>query len=145
MSKEIIVKIVKIKDIAQALPSVPLDTAIYTPRFKVIVFELYKMIEDESSVIKLTHDIMAPAKIPLNIIGMVIFKNVFSLLDPKEIAASSIEIGICCKVATEDRIVYGILLITMETTIIAAVPVSTRGPLENPITKAIPITEPGII
>ena len=138
MSKEIIVKIVKIKDIAQALPSVPLDTAIYTPRFKVIVFELYKMIEDESSVIKLTHDIMAPAKIPLNIIGMVIFKNVFSLLYP-------IEIGICCKVATEDRIVYGILLITMETTIIAAVPVSTRGPLENPITKAIPITEPGII
>ena len=59
----------------------------------------------DSSVIIVTQDIIAPDRIPLAIIGTVILKKAFSLLEPKEIAASSIDIEICCRVAVEDLIV----------------------------------------
>ena len=88
---------------------------------------------------------IAPDKIPFAIIGTVIVKNALSLEEPSEIAASSIDIGICCNVATEDRIVYGIRLITKAIIMIATVPVKASGFEENDIANAIPTTEPGMI
>ena len=44
----------------------------------------------DSSVIMVTQDIIAPDRIPLAIIGTVILKKAFSLLEPKEIAAGTL-------------------------------------------------------
>src|SRR5690554_411499 len=92
-----------------------------------------------------TQDNIAPAITPVAIIGIVILKNVFSFEAPKLMDASSIVIGICCNIATEDRIVYGILRMTRAITIIKTVPVSTNGCLLNAITSPIPTTDPGMI
>ena len=76
---------------------------------------------------------------------VVILKNDFIFVAPREIAASSILIGICCKIATEDRIVYGSLRMTSAMTIISIVPLINNGGLLKPINKAIPNTVPGTI
>ena len=51
------------------------------------------MIEEDSSVIRVTQLMMAPERMPLNIMGTVILKRVLALLAPKEMAASSTEMG----------------------------------------------------
>ena len=87
---------------------------------------------------------MAPAKIPLNIMGIVILTSVLNLLAPRDSAASSMEIGICDSMATEDLMVYGILLTHMAMTMIAAVPTSGRYRLLNARIMEIPTTAPGM-
>ena len=87
---------------------------------------------------------IAPAKIPLAIIGTVILKKVFSLEVPNEIAASSMVIGICWSTAIDDRIVDGTLRMVIAMTIIAMVAVNTNGFWLKLVTSAIPTTEPGI-
>ena len=61
--------------------------------------------ELDNSVSIVIHDTIAPEMMPLIIIGTVILRNVFSLEQPRLSAASSTVKGICCKVATELRIV----------------------------------------
>ena len=91
------------------------------------------MIAVESSLIIVTQLRIAPETIPAVIIGTVILKNDFIFVAPREIAASSILIGICCKIATEDRIVYGSLRMTSAMTIISIVPLISNGGLLKPI------------
>ena len=55
----------------------------------------------DNSVIIVTQDIIAPDKMPLAIIGTVILKKAFNLLEPNDIAASSTEIEICWSVAVK--------------------------------------------
>ena len=88
---------------------------------------------------------IAPDRIPLAIIGTVIPKNVLILEAPRLREASSTEREICCKVATEERMVYGILRMTRAMIMMATVPVRTKGLLLKLITRAIPTTEPGIM
>ena len=59
----------------------------------------------DSSVMMAIQLSSAPEMIPLAIMGMVTLKKAFSLLLPREMAASSMDMGICCKVATEERMV----------------------------------------
>ena len=103
------------------------------------------MIDAESSVIMATQLKIAPATIPLAIIGVVIRKKVFIFEAPKLIAASSVVIGICWSTATLLRIVYGVRRIHMAIIIIAMEPVSTILPELKVIASAMPTTEPGII
>jgi len=63
------------------------------------------MIPEDSSVIILIQESRAPERIPLIIMGMVTAKKAFILLLPREIAASSMDMGICCKIAMEERMV----------------------------------------
>ena len=112
---------------------------------KVIVRLLYRMIELDNSVTMDTQLRIAPEMIPLDIIGTVIFTNVLSLEDPRLIAASSMLRGICISVALAERMEYGIRLMVNETIMIAIVPVRTKGGLLNAITKAMPMTDPGMI
>jgi hypothetical protein len=93
----------------------------------VIVRALYKIIAVASSVMMVTQLKIAPAIIPLPIIGIVINANVFSFEEPRLIEASSMVIGICCKIATDERIVYGMRRMTKATTIMVTVPVKTTG------------------
>ena len=106
---------------------------------------LYKIIAVDNSVMIVTQLKIAPDNMPFDIIGTVIVKNALSFDEPKLMAASSIDIGICCNIATEDLIVYGILLIHKAITMMIAVPVNTNGLVLNPNTKAIPTTDPGMI
>ena len=116
----------------------------------VLVLTLYKRIEVESSEIIVTHDKIAPEMIPESIIGVVILVKVLRRLLPKLSAASSMLGEICCKLATEDRIVYGSLLTDKDMIKMKAVPVIIRKPLPkipvlNEEIKAIPRTVPGTI
>ena len=65
---------------------------------------MYSKIAEASSEIMVIHDKIAPEMIPADIMGMVILQNVLILLAPSDRAASSIVMGICCKVATLERI-----------------------------------------
>ena len=85
------------------------------------------MIELESSVRMVIQETIAPEMIPRIIIGTVILMKVWNLLQPRLSAASSTVSGICCRVATELRIVYGILRIAIAMIMIAIVPVRTSG------------------
>lgn len=78
--------------------------------------------DEDNSVITETQLRIAPAIIPLLIIGTVIRKKVFGFEVPRLIAASSILSGICCNVATLLRIVYGIRRIHIAMIMIAAYP-----------------------
>ncbi len=98
----------------------------------------------------MTQDRMAPEIIPDSIIGVVILAKVLRRLLPKLSAASSILGAICCKLATDERIVYGNLLTDRDIIKMKAVPVIIRNPLPNrPVLKeemkAIPRTVPGTI
>ena len=62
--------------------------------------------DDESSVMMETQLRMDPAIMPVAIIGTVIIRKVFCLELPRLMDASSTLIGICCKVAVDDLIVY---------------------------------------
>ena len=66
------------------------------------------------------------------------------MLAPRDSAASSIDSGICERMATEDLMVYGILLTHMAMTIIAAVPTRGRYLLLNASIIEIPTTAPGM-
>ena len=101
--------------------------------------------EEESSVITETQLRIAPAIMPLLIIGTVIRKNVFGFEVPRLMAASSILRGICCSVATLLRIVYGILRIHIAIIIIAAVPVKVSHPDLKLTIRAMPTTDPGMM
>ena len=101
--------------------------------------------DEDNSVITETQLRIAPAIIPLLIIGTVIRKKVFGFEVPRLIAASSILSGICCNVATLLRIVYGIRRIHIAMIMIAAVPVQVSQPDLKLTINAIPTTEPGII
>ena len=101
--------------------------------------------ELESSVTMATQLRIAPDRMPLDIIGTVILTKVFSLEAPKLMAASSMLMGICISVAVADRMVYGIRRMTKEISMIVTVPVSANGGLPNAITRAIPMTEPGMM
>ena len=94
---------------------------------------------------RVTQLMTAPANTPLNIIGIVTFTRVLTLPAPKDSAASSIEIGIWDRIATEDLIVYGILLIHIDTIIIVAVHTSGSTGLLNARIREIPTTAPGMI
>ena len=98
--------------------------------------------DDESSVIRVTQLMMAPANIPLNIIGMVTLTRVLNLPAPKDSAASSMDSGIWERIATEDLMVYGILLTHMAMTMMAAVPTSGRYLLLKARIIEIPTTAP---
>ena len=117
----------------------------YAPMVRVMVLFVRRMIALETSVIMATKDSMAPEIIPGLIIGTVILPKVFSFEAPREIAASSIDIGICIKVAVADLVVYGSLLTMHATIMIMMVPDIATGGLLNDVSIAIPITEPGMI
>ena len=59
----------------------------------------------DSSEIIVTQLKMAPATMPEDIMGTVILKKVFIFVLPRDRAASSMVMGIWCKIATEERIV----------------------------------------
>lgn len=71
----------------------------------VFVFPVYRIIAVDNSVIIVTQLNIAPDTIPLAIMGMVMAKNVFILEVPRLMDASSMVMGICCKIATLDRMV----------------------------------------
>lgn len=77
----------------------------YVDSVSVVVFELYRMIDDDSSVSMVIQLMTAPDMIPFAIIGMVISTNVFILEEPRLSAASSTVIGICWSAATLLRMV----------------------------------------
>ena len=99
----------------------------------------------DSSLIMVTQLKIAPETIPAVIMGTVTLKNDFIFEAPREMAASSILIGICCRIATEERIVYGSRRITRATTMISMVPLNITGFLLKPVRSAIPRTVPGTI
>ena len=72
---------------------------------RVFVLPVYRMIAVDSSLIMVTQLRIAPDTIPAVIIGTVIRKKAFIFEAPREIAASSMLMGICCRIATEDRMV----------------------------------------
>ena len=61
-----------------------------------LVLTLYNKIDVDNSEIMVTHERIAPDTMPDIIMGTVILKKVFNLLDPKLSAASSIDGEICC-------------------------------------------------
>ena len=88
---------------------------------------------------------IAPETMPLDIIGTVALKNVFSLEAPREMEASSIDIGIWISVAVALRMVYGSLRTTQATIMINSVPEMAIGFLLKEVSKAMPMTEPGMM
>ena len=72
---------------------------------KVWVRTVYRQMAVDSSVMMVTQLRMAPEMMPFAIMGTVIWKKVLALEEPSEMAASSTVMGICCRVATELRIV----------------------------------------
>ena len=54
---------------------------------------------------RVTQLMTAPAKTPLNIIGSVTYRRVFTFQAPRDSAASSMESGIWARMATEDLMV----------------------------------------
>ena len=72
---------------------------------RVWVRTVYRQMAVDSSVMMVTQLRMAPEMMPLAIMGTVILKKVLALEAPREMAASSTVMGICCSVATELRMV----------------------------------------
>ena len=66
---------------------------------------VYRMMAVDSSLIMVTQLRMAPEMMPEAIMGTVMRKNAFILEAPSEIAASSMLMGICCRIATDERMV----------------------------------------
>ena len=66
---------------------------------------MYRIMAVDSSLIMVTQLRMAPEMMPEDIMGTVIWKKVFIFGLPRERAASSMVMGICCKIATEERMV----------------------------------------
>ena len=88
---------------------------------------------------------MAPERIPLAIMGTVMRVKVLSLLAPREMAASSMLREICIRVAVAERMVYGRRRITMEMIMMARVPVRAKGFLPKAMSRARPMTAPGMM
>ena len=63
------------------------------------------MMAVDSSVMIVIQLMTAPDMMPLVIIGTVTVKNALSLEQPREMAASSMDSGICWRIATEERMV----------------------------------------
>ena len=59
----------------------------------------------DSSLISVTQLRMAPDRTPEDIMGSVTVKNALGLELPSDRAASSTYSGICCRMATEERMV----------------------------------------
>ena len=118
---------------------------VYVPTVKVIVELLYRITPEDISVMIDTKLKIAPDRIPLDIIGIVIFVNADTFGAPRLSAASSTLIGIFIMAAVAERLVKGIRRIASAMIIIARVPVMENGFLENAITSEIPITAPGIM
>jgi hypothetical protein len=125
----------------------PLEYAMvsYAPMVSVIVLFVRSMMALETSVMIATSESIAPEMIPGFIIGTVILPKVLSFDAPKDMAASSIDIGICIKVAVADIVVYGNLLTIQATIMMIMVPEIAIGGLLKDVSIAIPITEPGMI
>ena len=70
-----------------------------------MVLELYRIMDEDSSVIRVTQLKMAPDMIPFTIIGVVTFQNVLNFDAPRLADASSTVMGICCRIATLLRMV----------------------------------------
>ena len=111
----------------------------------VCVRTVYRQIAVESSVMMVTQLKMAPEMMPFAIMGTVTRKKVLAFEAPSEIAASSTVMGICCRVATELRIVYGRRRITKAITMIIMVPVRMSGFWLKAIISAMPTTLPGMM
>ena len=71
---------------------------------KVWVRTVYRQMAVDSSVMMVTQLRMAPEMMPFAIMGTVIWKKVLALEEPSEMAASSMLMGICCRMATDERI-----------------------------------------
>ena len=72
---------------------------------RVLVLPVYRMMAVDSSLIIVTQLRMAPEMIPEAIMGTVMRKNAFIFEAPSEMAASSMLMGICCRMATDERMV----------------------------------------
>ena len=103
------------------------------------------MTPEDISVIIETQLKIAPATIPLDIMGTINFVNVVNLEAPRLVAASSIDSGICIIAAVVERLVNGSRRITRAMIMIHIVPLIAKGCLLTAIINAIPITPPGII
>ena len=71
----------------------------------VFVLPVYKIIPVDNSVMMVVQLRIAPEITPADIIGTVILINVLMLLAPKLMAASSMLMDICCKIAVDERMV----------------------------------------
>ena len=110
----------------------------------VSVFVVYRMMELDNSVMREIQERIAPERMPDFIIGIVILKKVVILLAPNDLEASSVDNGICCKTAVDERNVYCILLKINAITINIKAGIARYFVLKV-MAKAMPRTEPGMI
>ena len=90
---------------AAAIPSFPRIIWLYISKVIVLVLVVYKIIDVDSSVIIIIQLRIAPEITPGMIIGVVMRRKVFVLLEPRLTAASSMLGGILRNIALEERTV----------------------------------------